>query len=913
MVTVWRKLASLTSDLRKLSEIPKRMSSVPRKYTEFLRLNRIMPLIGLVVGGPVYGDSLAAGSVFSIGFRPFIGFLGSAGTGILIAGLGIAVVLLALRVWKLQGSLAVKSSDFDDQVEKGSAHLKGILNQLPVPLFLQRQDGGMVFANRAMTEFFGKSVEDFEGVELSDFLADSVNERLRPWDEVVQWAEGVRTQQATVLNQYGEKRNVTLVLTEDTAKTGLPQESVGVMTDNTEGEKALQAMADSLDLMTKVTSQVPGVVFEFKRSSDGEFVFPWASVGLQNVFGVSPFDVEGDASFVFDKIHPEDLVRMLQDIENSRSEFKPWKGEYRLRGQIGSERWVLVDAVPEPESQGGTVWHGFTADITDIKKIENQLIHATDEAERANKAKSAFLAAMSHEIRTPMNGVIGMTSLLAQTDLNEEQSGYVSTIRNSGDSLIVVINDILDFSKIESGHLDLEVSPFEISECIEGVVDILTPAATKKELSLAYFVDKATPLVIDGDVMRTRQILVNLVGNAIKFTSEGQVFIHVDLVELDRRKYIRVAVEDSGPGIPESRKGHLFKPFTQVDASTSRVFGGTGLGLAISKRLATLMDGDLSFESVEGEGSSFYVLLPVNEDPKATRVYSKYDVVCAPMAEKEILILDTCPLHREVLSCYAKAWRMRPLTVRNSVDARKSLSEKPGRFDCLIVDQKSLKKELSDTQIDAFLKEVVAQGTRVIEISELAADHTRKDVVPLAKPLKAPHVINALHIAFCKDRSSLKSEPALRVATLHSPPAGLKILLAEDNLVNQKVATMMLKKIGLSADIAMNGREALEACSAKDYHVVLMDVQMPELDGLQATREIRTKLSKPDLWIIGLTANATNSDREAALGAGMNDYLAKPIKIAELSAALSDAADTLGVVATSSESAASSAALIAPS
>tara|TARA_B110000037_G_scaffold222271_2_gene296429 strand:- start:23355 stop:25394 length:2040 start_codon:yes stop_codon:yes gene_type:complete len=662
-------------------------------YTDFLRLRSGIPLIASIISGaPLYGDTSGVGSFSAFVDLPLVGLLDVAEVSLLVAALGATVVFLGLKVASLQRRLAAKDTAIEEQVEKGRGHLTSVLDQLRVPLFLQKQDGRMVFANRAMTEFFGKPANDFEGALLSDFLSDSALEKLRPWDDLVQWEEGVRTQQATVQNQYGEVRRVTLVLTEGDSSAIPDAETIGVMTDNTEGVNALQAMADSLDLMTKVTSQVPGVVFKFKRTADGEFVFPWASVGLQTVFEVSPLDVEGDASFVFDKIHPEDLVRMLQDIENSRVDIKLWKGEYRLRGQVGSERWILVDAVPEPDESGGMLWHGFTTDITNLKKIENQLIHATTEAERANKAKSAFLAAMSHEIRTPMNGVIGMTSLLAQTELNEEQGGYVSTIRNSGDALIVVINDILDFSKIESGYLDLEVSPFEISECVEGVLDILTPAAAKKGLSLAYFVDKVTPLVVDGDVMRIRQILVNLVGNAIKFTSEGQVFIHVDLVELDRRTFIRIAVEDSGPGIPESRKDRLFKPFTQVDASTSRVFGGTGLGLAISKRLAELMDGDLSFESVEGEGSSFYFLLPVSEASKGTRVYSKFHDIYAPMPGKGILVLDDCPLHSEVLSCYAKAWGLRPSMARSSVEVLDILRLNPDAIACVVFDRKHLRR-----------------------------------------------------------------------------------------------------------------------------------------------------------------------------------------------------------------------------
>lgn len=810
---------------------------------------------------------------------------------------GVVIGVLGWQLNRLRKDLRSKKNELAEEDLRVKDRLNGVLDQLPVPLFFQDADQHISFVNKAMAEFFGKSPDDFRGERLSDFLPDEAGEGLLAWEDPrVLREESVRTQQITVLNQYDESRKVTVSLADRLSESPYNKETVGVMIDNTEGVNALQAMQDSLDLMTKVTSQVPGVVFEFERSATGRFSFPWASVGLQKVFEVSPLDVESDASVVFDRIHPEDLRRLLEDIEESASSRSPLKGEYRLRRLSDVERWILVDAIPEADHSGGTLWHGFTADITDIKEIENRLLQATAEAERANKAKSAFLAAMSHEIRTPMNGVIGMTSLLAQTQLNDEQSGYVNTIRNSGDALIVVINDILDFSKIESGHLDLEVNPFDVSECIEGVVDILAPSAAKKGLSLAYFVDREAPSMVDGDVMRIRQILVNLVGNAIKFTSTGQVFVYVDLVSKEGRSYLRVAVEDSGPGIPQSRKDRLFKPFSQVDASTSRVFGGTGLGLAISKRLAELMHGDLSFESVEGEGSSFYFLFPVSTASSVPRVYSKFEDIYAQFAGSGILILDRCPLSRELLGSYANAWGLQSMIVENGCAALQALERPDRRCCCLLVDPAALEPELPPPERAAFLESFRSRGLQVIEMNPSGQRSLCEESLLLAKPFKASQLLEVLYRALSGDRLALNVKAPVGVTEIPKLSGDLRILLAEDNPVNQKVALMMLKKLGLEAKIVVNGKEALNAMREERFDVILMDVQMPVMDGLEATQHIRKLNLAHEPWIIGLTANATIRDRDIALEAGMDNYLAKPIKLMDLSAALVEALPQAGLV-----------------
>ena len=657
-----------------------------------------------------------------------------------------------------------------------------------------------------------------------------------------------------------------------------------------ERQLAEDALKDSERRLGDIINFLPDATFVINK---GGMVIAW-NRAIEKMTGIKAANILGKGNYEYALPFYGKRRKLLIDLVlkpdlglEKKYESIKWQEDGTLVGdsfipeKLGVPAYLLGSAAVLYDSEG-TIYGAIESirDITDRKMAEEDLKSARDRAESATKSKSKFLANMSHEIRTPMNAVIGMSDLLLQMDLKLEQRDYLETIRNSGNALLAIINDILDYSKIDGDKLELEILPFDLANCIEVSMDLVATKAAEKDLELTYFQEDDVPTMLIGDEIRLRQILINLLGNAVKFTEKGEVMLFVSSSPgQDGKVKLHFTVKDTGIGISQENLGKLFQSFTQVDSSTTRYYGGTGLGLAISRRLVMMMGGEISVESMPGKGSTFCFTILCDVSTQSVTP-SPDDSI---LAEKSVLIVEENESVRRMLSKAVMSWKMNVAAMAGGKEAAEILERE--KFDFAIVDA-----FLPDMDGLLLCRQIrgIKSNPFIVMISQIGSKAERDPSVSgwLSKPIKPRQLKRLLiNLLLPQSKKVQAAESELPAGQLQRR-SDLAILLAEDNPINQKVALSMLKRLNYGADVANNGLDVLSSLERKAYDVILMDIQMPDMDGLDATCCIRELKIEKQPYIIAMTAYALDGDREAFLKAGMNDYLSKPILIEELKNAL---------------------------
>jgi PAS domain S-box-containing protein len=771
----------------------------------------------------------------------------------------------------------------EDELRQNRNQLELVINTVNEGITYSDETGRFEVFNPAMEKLTGYTMIEANAGDFSRLLYPDPAARQLALDGLKELLEKgeVRDEESTIVTKSGEQR--TLLVTTKLIQEGQRKMFLSAYRDITGRKKGERRLLESEVRFRDMFDEAP--VGYHELGIDGRITR--VNRTELRILGYTAEEMLGRFPWEFVEEHEVSHKAVLAKLAGTLPPGQNIERHYLKKD--GSPIPVLLQDRLLRDAAGDIVGIRTTLqDITERKRMEEELRRAKEEAEAATRAKSEFLAVMSHEIRTPMNGVIGMADLLSNTSLTPDQQEYVDTIRMSGEALLSVINDILDFSKFESGKVDLEEAPFDLRPCIEEVYDLLSPKASQKDVDLLYWIDAEVPQVIIGDKHRLRQILLNLAGNAIKFTERGEIYISISLAwRVGKSFMLQFSVRDTGIGIPPDRIDRLFKPFSQADSSTTRKYGGTGLGLAISMRLVESMKGKIWVESEQGKGSVFRFTvqssMPIAAEG-APELFARFDT--AGVEGKRILAVDDNRTNLQILKQLCLHWKLIPRTTASPKEALEWI-RRGDPFDLGLIDMQM--PEMDGVQLATEIRAVKPPHVMpLILFSSVGPSHEMHPgqrslfAAEVAKPLKQSQLFDVL----VKVMSGPRVEAAPTVQKLEPSMAAkmpLDIIVAEDNIVNQKLLLYLLGQLGYKAHVCSNGVEVLEELERRSADLIFMDVHMPVMDGLETSRKIvgsRGSSGRPR--IIALTADAMSEDKQKCLDAGMDDYLSKPVRINEV-------------------------------